>query len=1585
MRSNRLRTAVNKGSVVGAQSIIRTLRPIWQRLMAACTVSLMCSLSISPSVAVTTLLADAPLRSTTSVPANVMLALSVEWPTGVVQAHNDEAVAGGCPGLDARSDSYCYFSTKTYIGYFDPYKCYSYNSGANYFQISGYTSGASAATPAVGNHSCIGTWSGNMLNWATMQTTDMFRYAMTGGDRYLDTATLTVLEKARHDGQGGFAQFPLKRIGGPVENGVTPVSISTVTPLSAPTTGRMYMRINALNTVMWAHESREMLANTSPSGSNNPGNVLTVPTNYVENGDCSAYTGGGICAPDASTNPGTRRVTETITVSENGQCPTATPGATSCTNALPPTSGTRSVVRATTANNVACPSGTPGETACVITSNGTRRHVYHELGSCPAPLGGTINSCSSNNPSLGSRRVDRTEAGQCPTAVLIPIPVSRTQLSCTEVTFPTRQVTTTENGQCPVAGSVSCNNITISTPGTRTVVISTVVTEAGQCNVDIADVPPVPRYTGPGTCVNLTATSVRRAISWATPINAYYVRTKTCDPAYPESQATCVLYGASSYKPEGLIQANYLKMRFGAFGYLRDNSALRDGGVLRARMKDVGPLVTVPAASPVANTRAEWSATDGTYALNPDTSDASATNALFAAAAPNVTQSGVIQYLNRFGRSAGYKSIDPVGELYAETLKYMKNGPATPYLSNTEYWTGANAAMIDGFPVITDWASDYPIQYSCQKNFIIGLADANAHKDKDLYGGITNAENEPAAAPANMDTSYAGRTVPAWTDSVGAAELATGNALVPSPNPRVPAGSTLLSSIRNCCNGSAYLAGLAYYANVTDLRPDLNDLQGIQNIQTFYVDVRERGSWGTSGDPRNQLWLASKYGGFTDSNKNGQFDTGDLWSDNSVPNQQGFPKPQNYFPANQPDKLVAGLRSAFSSILAITGSASGVGLAATNVSTQQFQNGIYKVQYDTKDWTGDVIGQTITAIDQDTGAITSSVIWTAQSKLDAKASGAGWDTGRVIVTAVPGAAALGQPFRLANLSLTQKAALGATATIQQNVLNYLRGDKSNEGATLRPRQHILGDIVDSEAVFISAPNDGYSDDFNPGYSAFQTDPARANREFMVYAGASDGMLHAFNGSVSAVDSATVGGVEKFAYVPNLTYNGPSVPAAPSVDGLASVAAPVFTHHYMVNATPVVRDADFARAGVDPTTIVATTSDWHTLLVGGMGKGGRGYYALDVTDPTTFTSETTMAQNVLWEFTDEDMGYSYGLPRIVKTRKWGWVVLVTSGYDNVHGSVIANRGKGFLYVLNAKTGALLQKISTGVGSAAVPSGLAQTNAFSPSLPEFTLDEAYGGDLLGNVWRFDFKSSTLDVPAPLLFAQLTSKEDGSAQPITVAPRIEYSASDLKRYVFVGTGRLLDGSDFGSTQRQTLYSIRDGVSTKRYELTDSATGVALPVGTFPITRVSLAENTDLIAGLTAAQIAAKPLGYFHDLGPATNPTPSTPRERIVLSPDAVEGVATFVGNLPVKDTCNPNGTSSTYALSFGTGKSKLFTLVAGIRTYQASVITSSLVKAQLVTSGGSLRILGTDQSGNVSLIGSPLSTVGGPKLMNWREVLD
>ena len=72
--------------------------------------------------------------------------------------------------------------------------------------------------------------------------------------------------------------------------------------------------------------------------------------------------------------------------------------------------------------------------------------------------------------------------------------------------------------------------------------------------------------------------------------------------------------------------------------------------------------------------------------------------------------------------------------------------------------------------------------------------------------------------------------------------------------------------------------------------------------------------------------------------------------------------------------------------------------------------------------------------------------------------------------------------------------------------------------------------------------------------------------------------------------------------------------------------------------------------------------------------------------------------------------------------------------------VAGSGKGVLYVLNPKTGAVITKYQTTAGDATTPSGLARMAYWADS-PEqnATALYAYGGDLLGNLWRFDINTA------------------------------------------------------------------------------------------------------------------------------------------------------------------------------------------------------------------------------------------------------
>ena len=152
--------------------------------------------------------------------------------------------------------------------------------------------------------------------------------------------------------------------------------------------------------------------------------------------------------------------------------------------------------------------------------------------------------------------------------------------------------------------------------------------------------------------------------------------------------------------------------------------------------------------------------------------------------------------------------------------------------------------------------------------------------------------------------------------------------------------------------------------------------------------------------------------------------------------------------------------------------------------------------------------------------------------------------------------------------------------------------------------------------------------------------ANTNRAPMIYVGANDGMLHAFNAST---------GAEKLAYVPTPVYRNLSALSAQSLSG--GLGQPT-AHHYHVDGSPTLGDVFYAGA-------------WHTMLAGVLGAGGQGVYALDVTDPSKFKPSTANSI-VRWEFNDADdadMGYAFGQPLLVKTNNGRWSVIVGNGYNN----------------------------------------------------------------------------------------------------------------------------------------------------------------------------------------------------------------------------------------------------------------------------------------------------------------------------------
>jgi type IV pilus assembly protein PilY1 len=291
------------------------------------------------------------------------------------------------------------------------------------------------------------------------------------------------------------------------------------------------------------------------------------------------------------------------------------------------------------------------------------------------------------------------------------------------------------------------------------------------------------------------------------------------------------------------------------------------------------------------------------------------------------------------------------------------------------------------------------------------------------------------------------------------------------------------------------------------------------------------------------------------------------------------------------------------------------------------------------------------------------------------------------------------------------------------------------------------------------------------------------------------------------------------------------------------------------------------------------------LVAGLNAGGRGYYALDVTDPTN--------PKGLWELTpaiDADVGYSFGKPLAVKLASGTWVILVTSGYNNVG----PGTGGGFLYVLNPMTGAIISKIATLAGSATTPSGLAQVSASATS-PSFdaTALYVYGGDLLGNVWRFDLNSgvAATGTGSVMKMAVLTGPT-GAAQPVTTRPLIA-TVSGVT-VVYVGTGKYLEQADLTTTQTQSLYAIKDD-------------GTLLPAFTTGTNRTSgnLVEQVIVDSGATRKIPAPLPVSFATTRGWYID-FPDT-GERLNIDMILVQSTLLVATNIPDSATaCTSGGRS-------------------------------------------------------------------------------
>ncbi len=698
-----------------------------------------------------------------------------------------------------------------------------------------------------------------------------------------------------------------------------------------------------------------------------------------------------------------------------------------------------------------------------------------------------------------------------------------------------------------------------------------------------------------------------------------------------------------------------------------------------------------------------------------------------------------------------------------------------------------------------------PVQYSCQQNFTILTTD-----------GYWNTSNEATGSSTNYNTSNYSAYRADNVTSIGNWDKAT----LPTATTEGETTTVRPYLEPNAASYTNTLADIAayYYRNdlypstgtgtvtqggflddgVTRLDPRSNnvptagsDLATWQHMTTYTVGLGVAGNLQYREDylTCSASDATCDYGkilqgtkDWPDPQTSSSSNTvttriDDLW--HAAVNGRGA-----YLSASNPDSVVTALQKTLAAISIKNASAAAA--ATSSLEPVAGDNFAYVAQYTTGFWYGDLQARDI---DLTTGTLSATVSWSAKTQLQGKVSTAS-DT-RTIYTYSSAASNKLKTFVSANLSSEKSAnyfkssssnpngALSQyvlfTATEQgqatdDNMINFIRGQSGYENEAgntyklFRDRQYALGDIVDASPVFVKKPPFKYTD---AGYASFVT--TNASRTAMVYVGANDGMLHAFNAAT---------GAEVWSYIPSMVI--------PYLYKLAD-ASYANNHRFYVDGQITIGDA------YDGT-------NWKTVLIGGLGGGGKGFYALDITNPSS--------PRALWEFnesSDGDMGYSYGNPILTKRNSDGkWVVLVTSGYNNTGGD-----SKGRLFVLDAFTGARLSEIKTD-NAVTDPnvSGIGKINNYVlNTLTDNTTQYVYGGDLGGSLWRFD-----IDDESSVKLGK-TSSTTGN-QPITVKPelaRIRDTSGTYYRVVYFGTGRFLGLSDVSVsapsiTVAQGIYAVKD-----------------------------------------------------------------------------------------------------------------------------------------------------------------------------------
>jgi type IV pilus assembly protein PilY1 len=721
-------------------------------------------------------------------------------------------------------------------------------------------------------------------------------------------------------------------------------------------------------------------------------------------------------------------------------------------------------------------------------------------------------------------------------------------------------------------------------------------------------------------------------------------------------------------------------------------------------------------------------------------------------------------------------------------------------------------------------------EHSCRANYTImmtdGIWNGSAASNSNANGNVDGAAPHPYSDTTS--STLADVAFYYWETDLRQGTNALTNNVPRSPrslDKLVEDGKTIpTADYNNAENDPANWQHMVTYTVGLGLTSFLSDV-GL----TWAGDTYE-GSYDAlvSGDT---LWPAAG----SDKDEN----VADLW--HAALNGRGL-----FFSAEDPQTLSDAMQEMVNSIISRTSSAASI---ATNSRRLDTSTNIYQASFDSGNWTGE-----LEAFAVDSNGVLGASQWTASTKIPASRN----------IKTFNGST--GVDFAWGNISSAQQTDLGS-----EDVLNYLRGDQSKEqskGGAFRNRASLLGDIVNSDPLFVGEENFGYDKLSGAEGTDYVTYLAgKSSKNEAIFVGANDGMLHAFGHS---------DGTELFAYVPALVYAN-----------LPELTKPSYAHKYYVDGAPAVGDVYYGGAA------------WKTVLVTPLGAGGRGVFALDVTKD--FTQTAFAGSDVLWEFNGasssssvNDMGYPVGSATIGRFYDGKYYAVFGNGY----GSVNCRSG---LFMVQVDAPSSVKYFDTGTG--ACTSNATQNGMSTPSLVDYDgdrmVDAIFAGDLQGNLWKWDVTSATssvwgLAVGGNPMFA--------AGKPITAPVEVGRAPADAtgQAMVYFGTGRYLLTGDESDTTVQTFYGLLDDGSkitslTKLQQQTiDYESATARVVSTNPVTWASKQ-------------------GWYLDLLP---PSGTAQGERVLSIPLLRYGRVIFNTSIPSSDPCTLGGTGWLMELDAATG---------------------------------------------------------------------